>query len=671
MGKDKKGINPADAFRREEKKKAIKKAQQQKKEVKEVRSLLNDPTKIDEEIAKYQKLSNESRLDKSLKDKIEELKQMKTIALRKQQIEVIQGKRPRSDLPTTSETVQSLPTSSSQHIPPNFATTLPVSRRPEESVYYHPTLNPLGIPPPGAPVLYRPTQYLPVPSQPQMLPGGMIPRPVFGMAAPVGWNSGPRGIPPPPPPRPGGVMIGGVNGVPLPPPRPSSNQLLQTQAQVVNPYLLAAQQRKEKKRRREDDDAVVDPLDPAADGYTERFHRNKLGKESHEDANLQNQKHLPVSSMTSSSNYYNSETDITQQNTAQVELEMEEEGKSLEEEQSDDEEDISEDEDDNESVPASAEPPTTSNSTTTSNSIDFSSFAKFTINKEEIMKRRLQTITDNVAVVALPTKPSEEEGADEENLVAGPSRPPATSQYVVEDVEEDEDNDENNEEEEIVGPSRPPTNFSSYEHYYSMPYPLPETSTTTATKYFTAAEIEEEEDNDEDITPAPATNVKPLLPGFEYYDSDENDEEEEDAAEENEDGRKVDSINHIEQPPQIPSTWIINVQRQEQIHETTTVNTQNSSVSSSVPMIPAKTLKKVKADSALRSLVPNVLKKKIQPPSNDQISRQQQQITSSNTEIRSEPANTTTTTATIVSKIDEKEDNLLGDFFNEIEGLGE
>eukprot|EP01040_Poterioochromonas_malhamensis_P000142 gene142-148_t len=668
MGKDKKGINPADAFRREEKKKAIKKAQQQKKEVKEVRSLLNDPTKIDEEIAKYQKLSNESRLDKSLKDKIEELKQMKTIALRKQQIEVIQGKRPRSDLPTTSETVQSLPTSSSQHIPPSFTTNLPVTRRPEESVYYHPTFNPLGFPPPGAPVLYRPTQYLPVPSQPQMLPGGMIPRPVFGMAAPVGWNSGPRGIPPPPPPRPGGAIIGGVNGIPLPPPRPLSNQSLQTQAQAVNPYLLAAQQRKEKKRRREEDDAVVDPLDPAADGYTERFHRNKLGKESHEDANLQNQNHLP---MTSSSNYYNSETDITQQNSAQVELEMEEEGKSIEEEQSDDEEDLSEDEDDNESVPASAEPPTTSNSTTTSNPIDFSSFAKFTINKEEIMKRRLQTITDNVVVVALPAKPSEEEGGDEENLVAGPSRPPATSQYVVEDVEEDDDNSENNEEEEVVGPSRPPTNFSSYENYYSMPYPIPEASTTTATRYFTAAEIEEEEeDNDEDITPAPATNAKPLLPGFEYYDSDENDEEEEEVSEENADGRKVDSINHFEQPPQIPSTWAINVQRQEEIHGTSAVNTQNSSVSSSDPMIPAKTLKKVKADSALRSLVPNVLKKKIQPPSNDHISRQQQ-ITSSNTETRrSEPA-TTTMTAPIVSKIAEKEDNLLGDFFNEIEGLGE
>ncbi len=80
MGKDKKGVNPAEAFRREEKKKQQKRNAQQKQAVKEIRTLLNDPDKIEDEIQRVQKQSDENRLDKSLKDRILELKRMKDIA---------------------------------------------------------------------------------------------------------------------------------------------------------------------------------------------------------------------------------------------------------------------------------------------------------------------------------------------------------------------------------------------------------------------------------------------------------------------------------------------------------------------------------------------------------------------------------------------------------------
>jgi hypothetical protein len=56
MGKGEKGLNPADAFRRAQKKQDIKKSKKQQAELKEVRSLLNDSSKIEAEIEKYQKV---------------------------------------------------------------------------------------------------------------------------------------------------------------------------------------------------------------------------------------------------------------------------------------------------------------------------------------------------------------------------------------------------------------------------------------------------------------------------------------------------------------------------------------------------------------------------------------------------------------------------------------
>ena len=60
-------------------------------------------------------------------------------------------------------------------------------QRPENSVYYHPTLNPSGVPPPGKPQRYRtdpaagPRVPLPVPAAPP-LPAGPAPG---GLHAPL------------------------------------------------------------------------------------------------------------------------------------------------------------------------------------------------------------------------------------------------------------------------------------------------------------------------------------------------------------------------------------------------------------------------------------------------------------------------------------------------------
>ncbi|KAL4450675.1 hypothetical protein ABPG77_001031 [Micractinium sp. CCAP 211/92] len=100
-------------------------------------------------------------------------------------------------------------------------------RRPEDSVYYHPTLNPLGIPPPGKPQKYK-TEVdaagpaglpLPVPKQPP-LPAGLPPPPPRPPPRPEG---APPPLPPPPGPPPGAAPLppppGPPPGVaPLPPP---------------------------------------------------------------------------------------------------------------------------------------------------------------------------------------------------------------------------------------------------------------------------------------------------------------------------------------------------------------------------------------------------------------------------------------------------------------------
>lgn len=65
-----KGLNAADLFRKQEKKKEIAKSKKQKAVVKEVQVLLNDPEKIEAEIAKVVKELEGNRANKTLRDKI-------------------------------------------------------------------------------------------------------------------------------------------------------------------------------------------------------------------------------------------------------------------------------------------------------------------------------------------------------------------------------------------------------------------------------------------------------------------------------------------------------------------------------------------------------------------------------------------------------------------------
>ena len=90
-----KELNPADVYRKQQRKKDLKKCKDNRNVVRSVQELLSDPAKIEEEIVKAQKASDESALDKGLKDRIKELKMMKSVAITKQKIDVASGKTDR------------------------------------------------------------------------------------------------------------------------------------------------------------------------------------------------------------------------------------------------------------------------------------------------------------------------------------------------------------------------------------------------------------------------------------------------------------------------------------------------------------------------------------------------------------------------------------------------
>ena len=90
-----KELNPADVYRKQQRKKDLKKCKENRNVVRSVQELLSDPGKIEDEIVKAQKASDASALDKGLKDRIKELKMMKSVAITKQKIDVASGRTDR------------------------------------------------------------------------------------------------------------------------------------------------------------------------------------------------------------------------------------------------------------------------------------------------------------------------------------------------------------------------------------------------------------------------------------------------------------------------------------------------------------------------------------------------------------------------------------------------
>ncbi|KAK8918280.1 hypothetical protein KSP39_PZI021524 [Platanthera zijinensis] len=210
-------MNPTDAYRKELRKKEIKRNKKERKKVREVGILKKDPDSIKEQIEKLEVMKADGALDKARKHKKRQLEDTLNLVLKKRK-EYEEKMREKGEAPIMFS-----------HLgPPRRRTNAGEDERadlpqPQDSVYYHPTLNPTGAPPPGKPPMFKSSI------------GPKIPLPASSSVGASSSMSDPEeaalSVPPPPPlpPQPPlpdsdklatGVDAGIPSSIALPPPPP-------------------------------------------------------------------------------------------------------------------------------------------------------------------------------------------------------------------------------------------------------------------------------------------------------------------------------------------------------------------------------------------------------------------------------------------------------------------
>ncbi|GMH33184.1 hypothetical protein BSKO_01018 [Bryopsis sp. KO-2023] len=225
-------MNPTDAFRKEQRKKEIQRNKLERKYQREAHRRINDPVELKQELQRVLEAEKEGMLNKTLRLKKKVLQEAYDQALKRKKEEELRKKR--------SDYTEVQPAG-------------PSESNPEDSRYYHPTLNPTGAPPPGkvnafqcpvpstAPAVRPPSKAsLPIPAPPPLPPGpapmgmGALPPPPAAPPLPPGPapqmpQGGRLPLPPPltPPPgydEPGRRFFGDVEVLPPPPGPPPSDE---------------------------------------------------------------------------------------------------------------------------------------------------------------------------------------------------------------------------------------------------------------------------------------------------------------------------------------------------------------------------------------------------------------------------------------------------------------
>ncbi|KAI4326663.1 hypothetical protein MLD38_031952 [Melastoma candidum] len=263
-------MNPTDAYRKELRKKELKRNKKERKKVREVGIMKKDPESLREQIEKLEMMKADGALDKARKHKKRQLEDTLNLVLKKRK-EYEEKMREKGETPVMFS-----------HLGPVRRRTSAEEDRanhpdPEDSVYYHPTLNPTGAPPPGKPPMFKSSigpriplstastsgdagasssdpvleddpsaVTLPPPPPPPPLPpqsesdapasgdapalgGSLPPLPPLPPQPPVAIMGAPLPPPPPgpPPPPPGPLPMGQVGGQALPPPPPLQQSSIQ------------------------------------------------------------------------------------------------------------------------------------------------------------------------------------------------------------------------------------------------------------------------------------------------------------------------------------------------------------------------------------------------------------------------------------------------------------
>ncbi|KAL0342753.1 UNVERIFIED_CONTAM: protein EARLY FLOWERING 5 [Sesamum calycinum] len=216
-------MNPTDAYRKELRKKELKRNKKERKKVREVGILKKDPETLREQIQKLEAMTTygiNKKIPKQrqmvlwtkLENKKRQLEDTLNLVLKKRK-EYEDKMKEKGEAPVMFS-----------HLGPvrRRATAEEEERvkhpRPEDSVYYHPTLNPSGAPPPGKPPMFKssigPRIPLPETSASNVASSSKSETEDSNLSVPP--------LPPPPPPLPSAISDSGDGSMlptlPLPPP---------------------------------------------------------------------------------------------------------------------------------------------------------------------------------------------------------------------------------------------------------------------------------------------------------------------------------------------------------------------------------------------------------------------------------------------------------------------
>ncbi|KAJ6294197.1 hypothetical protein OIU76_022309 [Salix suchowensis] len=197
-------MNPTDAYRKELRKKELKRNKKERKKVREVGILKKDPDVIKEQIEKLDLMKADGALDKARKHKKRQLEDTLSLVIKKRR-EYEDKMKEKGETPVMFS-----------HLGPLRRRTSAEEEerekhpKPEDSVYYHPTMNPTGAPPPGKPPMYK---------------SSIGPRiPLSGASSSTTESEDAASVVPPPLPESGDLGPGDGSAIPallpLPPPPP-------------------------------------------------------------------------------------------------------------------------------------------------------------------------------------------------------------------------------------------------------------------------------------------------------------------------------------------------------------------------------------------------------------------------------------------------------------------
>ncbi|KAL3673167.1 hypothetical protein V7S43_002462 [Phytophthora oleae] len=140
-----KSANPMEAYRREQKKKELKKHRQERQKDKQTKLSSMDPTEIQAQLKNLERQVALNPTDGPTRKRKQELEDtLRAVVKKQKEVKDEEQKKQAGAPPAPLMTMKELTAANKEKF-----------QNPENSIYYHLTLNPFGAPPPGKPQVYR------------------------------------------------------------------------------------------------------------------------------------------------------------------------------------------------------------------------------------------------------------------------------------------------------------------------------------------------------------------------------------------------------------------------------------------------------------------------------------------------------------------------------------